>query len=175
MHISDTPTMAYSAIKHLIALLNPDYIVHTGDLADNIKLELHPDQLDQYSRKIKSLASILLASRAEIYITIGNHDHLETVKNIFPFATIFRKTGYININDTKIGISHYHHTIDSHDLDLLLYGHNLTTGSQFESKPCFSNALEGIFIYDFKPLKVHRLSYPLGTDDVRMSKFKAGI
>ncbi|HHI00115.1 MAG TPA: metallophosphoesterase, partial [Thermococcus litoralis] len=37
MHISDTPDNIYPFILNLIEKSRPDYIIHTGDLVDNIK------------------------------------------------------------------------------------------------------------------------------------------
>ena len=38
LHISDTPDDIYNYIFRLINILKPQFVIHTGDLADNIKL-----------------------------------------------------------------------------------------------------------------------------------------
>lgn len=38
LHISDTPQEIYPYIIKFVQMLQPSYIVHTGDLVDNIKL-----------------------------------------------------------------------------------------------------------------------------------------
>ncbi|MCK8061450.1 MULTISPECIES: metallophosphoesterase [unclassified Fusibacter] len=175
LHISDTPTMTYASLKHIIALINPTYIVHTGDLVDNIKLELHPSKLIHYQRKVKALASILNSCEAKLFITKGNHDDFDTLGKLFGSDQLFKDMCYPTIEGVKLGISHYRHKIDATKADLLLFGHDLKVKSQFDHHPYLSNAIEGIFVFEFHPLKVYRLSYPFGTDDVRMKKFKAGI
>jgi hypothetical protein len=44
LHISDTPSEIYPFIFKIIDVLKPKYIIHTGDLADNVKLEINRDR-----------------------------------------------------------------------------------------------------------------------------------
>ena len=48
LHISDTPSEIYPYIFKIIDILKPQYIFHTGDLADNVKLEINKDRIKGY-------------------------------------------------------------------------------------------------------------------------------
>ena len=83
LHITDTPKSIFPALSRLIRELNPNYIVHTGDLVDNIKLGLLPGSIYRYTRDVAPLIDLLEASPAEkIFIAIGNHDNLKVVQDI---------------------------------------------------------------------------------------------
>ncbi|CDF58680.1 metallophosphoesterase [Thermobrachium celere] len=63
LHISDTPSNIYPELIRLVKKLSPDYIIHTGDVVDNIKLELYPFKLKEYEKLsinfIKSLTPLV--------------------------------------------------------------------------------------------------------------------
>ena len=80
--MSDTPTTLYSAIQDFISTLQPEIIIHTGDLADDIKLEHNPQHLQRYSRSIKPFLEMLEESSArELYIVPGNHDSVDVLSH----------------------------------------------------------------------------------------------
>ena len=81
LHISDTPYSIFPALSNLVLTLKPEYIIHTGDLVDNIKLELYPKSLNRYKMYIKNLMKIMQKPFVKgIYISLGNHDDAETIK-----------------------------------------------------------------------------------------------
>ncbi|WP_367884326.1 metallophosphoesterase [Thermococcus sp. JCM 11816] len=91
LHISDTPERTYPPrIAQLIDELHPDYIVHTGDLVDNIKLERRPDlKPPLYVGGVRKLARILKGSGgAELYIVPGNEDDPEVLKEYFEGSVV---------------------------------------------------------------------------------------
>lgn len=83
LHISDTPSSFYGELARIIDILKPDYIVHTGDLVDDIKLELFPGSLPRYEREVNRLIKLLEQSSAErLYLALGNHDDASTVEKL---------------------------------------------------------------------------------------------
>ena len=43
LHISDTPSTMFPYLRRAIRRLRPAWVVHTGDLVDDIKLENRPE------------------------------------------------------------------------------------------------------------------------------------
>ncbi len=175
LHLSDTPTLLYPGIKKLINRLNPDYIIHTGDMVDNLKLELYPNRLKEYAGRLKKLSRILNASSAKLYMTIGNHDDLNTVKSLFSSAEIITDETRIDIEGVCFNISHYPPKHFEASVDYYLFGHDLSLLSQKNNDSFLLNGIEYIYILELKSHTITRLSYPNGTNDSRMNKGKLGI
>ncbi|WDC85513.1 metallophosphoesterase [Caloramator sp. mosi_1] len=56
-------------------------MVHTGDIVDNIKLELYPNKLNEYSRYACNFVNELTKyTNKSLFIIPGNHDNIETLK-----------------------------------------------------------------------------------------------
>jgi predicted MPP superfamily phosphohydrolase len=175
LHLSDTPTMLYPGIKKLIERLKPDYIIHTGDLVDNLKLELYPNRLKEYAGCLKKLSKILNASSAKLYLTIGNHDDLSTVKYLFGSAEIITEEKIVDIEGVRLNISHYPPKQFKPSVDYYLFGHDLSLLSQKTNDHYLLNGIEYIYIVELNSHDVTRLSFPNGTNDSRMNKGKLGI
>ncbi len=88
MHLSDTPDNIYPFILNLIEKTRPDYIVHTGDLADNFKIERRPELKDKYAASVEILLRILENSKSEVYIVPGNEDDVEILRKLVKRAHI---------------------------------------------------------------------------------------
>ncbi len=176
LHVSDTPALLYSDLKKLIEKLKPDYIIHTGDLVDNIKLEMYPNRLKDYRRSLKKLGAIFEHSAASVYIALGNHDHLQSVKEIFPTAVVFSGPEHLEIEGVDFGISHYppKPESDGHEA-FYLFGHDLTALSEKTEHGTYLNALEHIYIIELETKNIISLNYPTGTNDSRLNKGKLGI
>ncbi len=54
LHVSDIPSDYYRFIYRLIEKLEPAYLVHTGDLADEVKLELDRARLPELEEELES-------------------------------------------------------------------------------------------------------------------------
>lgn len=176
LHISDTPSSFYPGLKLLIKDLKPKYIIHTGDLVDNIKLELHPSKRDMYKKKVKVLINILENSFAdEIYLVLGNHDDFSIVKNFSKRSIIVEKASIINIDNTTYNISHFSDEIIKVPAKYNLYGHDLNIPSKIENDKTYLNGIDGINIIALRSKKIFVLPYPFGTNDDRMCKSNIGF
>lgn len=176
LHISDTPTVFYPALAKLINKLNPQYIIHTGDLVDNIKLCIYPNKLDQYQNGVASLINIMEKSYAEkIYITLGNHDHFPSIENCARKSIVIPDKCTLKIEDTTIKISHYHQDLINSTAKYNLFGHDVTLRNKLVEGRFFLNGIESINIITLYSGQVFTLPYPFGTNDARLCKFKIGI
>lgn len=173
LHISDTPSQFYPELGKLIKRLEPDYIIHTGDLVDNIKLEHSKVSLARYHREVKLLKNILSGIHLKkVYIALGNHDDAKYIIAQFSDYKITDSFDTLEISGLKIAFSHYVDQLLDVRADLYLYGHNL----DYEKRPDqFLNGLKGIHIIDFNPYLVHTISYPLGVDHARLYRSHFGI
>ena len=116
LHISDTPSLFFPELARLIKLLKPDYIVHTGDLVDNIKLQLYPGSIRRYEREVLSLLKILESSDAKaVYITLGNHDSPEYVKKHGGRIVVFDNDARCQIEGFDVSMCHYSSVLLNHD------------------------------------------------------------
>src|SRR5699024_3162657 len=80
LHIRDTPVQVYNYIFRLIDIVKPDFIIHTGDMADNIKLEMNRNRIDCYSKgATKLIDGLEKNTTSEIYYVLGNHDNHNTI------------------------------------------------------------------------------------------------
>lgn len=175
LHISDTPSGIYEYIKKVIEEINPKYIVHTGDIVDDVKLGAHPDHVDNYRRNCKVLISILECySKAELFYVMGNHDDKGVVKELVKKGHVLEK-GIINIEKRSIYLNHYY-LEDAIKSDYYLFGHS------FEPMHCENKgniALNGVLninVIDLKTGRVFHLDYPGDTNIQRkMVRRKIGL
>lgn len=178
LHLSDTPHMIYGDIKKLIETVQPDYIIHTGDMVDNVKLGLYPFRLNDYKKSLNKFGRLIHASTgAKLYIALGNHDHLETVRQVFPSAQILVDPIIINIEGHQIQLSHYAPLDTSqHDkIALSLFGHDLSMHTQILNHTAYLNGIEHISIIELDTLNIIPIEYPAGTNDSRLRRNKIGM
>jgi predicted MPP superfamily phosphohydrolase len=176
LHISDTPANFFSVLNFLISKLQPDYIIHTGDLVDNIKLEIYPYRLDEYKKKVPQLIGLLENSSAKkVYLALGNHDDKKIVNNITKRTQIVEKSAIINLEDLEIKITHFPDEIRKSSSQYNLFGHDVTINSKIEDEKIYLNGILGINIILLKSKRIFTLPYPYGTDDSRLGKFKIGF
>lgn len=176
LHISDTPDNFFSPLNSLLNRLHPDYIVHTGDFVDNIKLEIYPYKLDEYTKKLNTLIQILEnSSSKEIYLALGNHDDKKSVNKITKKSTLIEKSGIIHIEDINIKISHFPSEIKKSSEHYNLFGHDLTINSTVKDEKIYLNGLSSINIIMLESKNIFTLSYPYGTDDSRLCRSKIGF
>ncbi|KJS86420.1 MAG: hypothetical protein JM58_06950 [Peptococcaceae bacterium BICA1-8] len=176
LHISDTPAVLYSQLKKIIKKIQPEYIIHTGDLVDNIKLSIYPSRIDEYTKGARDLIEILESSSAkEIHITLGNHDNKNIVCNLIKRSTIYEKNAVINIENIHLKISHYSNDSIISPSRFNLFGHDISLGSQIINGKVFLNGIQSINIIALNSKKVFSLPYPIGTNESRLGKFKIGM
>ena len=81
LHLADTPSTFYGAVRRLVNTLEPMCVIHTGDLADDVKLELNPGELQRYRRKLVELRrAISPRENRKLVIVTGNHDDEKSVR-----------------------------------------------------------------------------------------------
>lgn len=176
LHISDTPATFYPQLKRLLQKLKPDYIAHTGDLADNIKLEIYPRSLDIYDDSVKHLIKIMENSCAEeIYIALGNHDDLDTVKKYCKRSHIIDTAKNLLIQEHSFNISHYQYNVVESPAEYNLFGHDLSLKTIIEAESVFLNGITSINVIELASGICHCLCYPYGTDDMRLGRRKSGL
>lgn len=173
LHVSDTPSQFYPELARLIKQLSPDYIIHTGDLVDNIKLERTKVGLTRYYREVNVLKRCLsIPTIKGVFISLGNHDDSKYIHEHFIDFTITDTFGVLEICGHKIAYSHYVDQLTNVDADLCLYGHDMDR--EIRAKH-FLNGITDIHIIDLEPLHVVSLPYPMGVDDARLRRSKYGF
>ena len=176
LHISDTPSLLFSELARVIKRFEPDYIIHTGDLVDNIKLQLHPGAIRHYEREVLALLRTLNTSSAKkVYISLGNHDAAEYIKKKCGRIEVYEDYGQIEIEGVKIAFSHYANLILEKYADLYLFGHDLTTRSKHEEHRVLLNGISALHIIDLDNLDIKYYEYPWGIDDARLNKRRIGF
>jgi predicted phosphodiesterase len=176
IHITDTPDVVFPYLRRLIKIINPDIIIHTGDLVDNIKLEFSRSDIINYEKRVKSLIKILKSvSPEKIIIAIGNHDDKDIIKKYLDEDDILEEKIIINIDEKRYLISHRYEACTEKNIDYFLYGHDLSKMSDLYDKPIYLNGLAYIYIIDALSGEIGKIPYPKDTDDFRMKKFKMGF
>lgn len=162
LHLSDTPSTLYPAVANLVRRLQPDIIIHTGDLVDDIKLEHHAHELASYQREVEKLIKILEHSRAQaIYVVPGNHDHLGVLRNSVTSINLLPAGGTIRINDRSFCLAHkLKHLTGTADLNL--YGHNLKQPRQ--KQHLYLNGLQQINVILLPSNRVVKIPYTWATN-----------
>ncbi len=172
LHISDTPVEIYNYIFRIIDTLNPKYIIHTGDLADNIKLEIKPNRLGWYQEVVEKLVEGLEKNEAtSVYYALGNHDDYETISGLSKRGTIL-DDDILTLEKNKLFINHYHDN-NVRGVRYKLYGHEPNPNHYREKGIVGLNGLMNINIIDLGNKRVYHLSYPPGTNRARLVEFKS--
>ena len=176
LHISDTPSQFYTELSRIIKELKPDYIIHTGDLADNIKIGLYPSSMVKYKHEVKKLIQILDSSGAKkVVITLGNHDDHEYLNSLGKGLLIYEGLGILELEGITVAFSHYSKDLEKVTADLRLYGHDLEDIEDNGSSQLNLNGIVSMSIIDLVTLDVKKIEYPIGTDNARLNKKKIGI
>lgn len=171
LHISDTPSDIYKYIFRIVDIIKPQFIIHTGDLADNIKLEIYRDKLDYYNEKVAELIKGLEKyDGTEIYYVLGNHDEYETVKNLSKRGNILNE-GIITIENCNFFVGHYYKEY-SCKVDFSLYGHSFSPAHHIDKNTIGLNGVLNINIIDLSTRKIYQLDYPIGTNRLRLMEMK---
>lgn len=176
LHISDTPEIFFPALKRIIKTLHPSYIVHTGDLVDNIKLEIYPASISRYEKRVQVLLEILEQSDAkDIYLCIGNHDSKKILKRLVRRSKLVDGLEKININSLEFTLSHFSREILKFPSKYNLFGHDLSVNNIKQYNQVYLNGIISINIINLDTEKIYNLPYPFGTDENRLGRGKAGF
>ncbi len=176
LHISDTPSFIYSELVRVIKIIKPEYIIHTGDVSDDIKLEMYPWKKDIYKGNIKKFSEKLLpATDSKLIFCLGNHDDKEILGHYFGIENVFAGANTIFIAKKRISFSHYIEDIEKVKSDYYLFGHSRHRLSYVSSGKFYLNGIQGINVINLKTLEITSINYPMGTDDSRQNKIKIGL
>lgn len=175
LHISDTPRSFYPELKRLLDVLKPSVIIHTGDLADDLKLENRPSLLDSYEKAVIILMGILNQSAAETVIfTLGNHDNFTVVRKHAGRAEVYEDAVIKSVCGKEIVCAHYQdvafEAAASKMPDFLLYGHDLSLKSFRSHQVKNLNGIEAMHLINLSTDEVFVIKYPAGTDNERLKR-----
>lgn len=173
LHISDTPVDVYNYIFRIVDVLKPEYIIHTGDMADNIKLGIYKNRIDCYDKGVTKLIEGLEKNKfTKIYYVMGNHDDYKTVSQLTEKGTVLEDDGILTINGFNIAVSHYYKEDSYNNIDFNLYGHSFEPDHYNEKETVGLNGLLNINIIDLSNKNVFHLEYPIGINSSRGMKLK---
>ena len=166
LHISDTPVSYHSFIYRVLEELKPDYLIHTGDLVDNIKMEFNPQLKDAYDTRVFSFIKHLEALPLEdIFLVIGNHDDLEIIKNYSKKIKIIEEGSTITLGNTKVNLAHHPWNLRGEG-KYNLFGHNFKEIPQFNGQ-ILLNGLNKMHVILLNSDRVVSIDYPYGINQDR--------
>jgi len=164
LHIGDTDSYRYPYYRRLIEITRPDVIVHTGDLADEVKIGRKPEVYDEYVYKLGFLAKMLIESGARLILVPGNNDLPKVVAELIPEATVYSENTVIDLFGVETRISHRVMNT-TFDREITLYGHGYT-GDDFRpdmnrtGQPMRFNACETAFLFNPESREFHVIPVP---------------
>ncbi len=172
LHISDTPRSTYQWLKCLINEAEPLWIIHTGDVADDIKLENAPKRLEgAYIHALKDFKNTIGKYENRLVIIVGNHDREELLRNILPQAKVVKEPYPFQVANLTMLLSHK--PIDCQEYtggyDFILYGHRPDSSVSLK-------CLNGIYSAYIITLdgEVMPVNYPSGTNKHRKLRWGDG-
>jgi predicted phosphodiesterase len=165
LHLSDTPSPIYPALVKMLAEIKPDVIVHTGDIADDIKLGDNPGCRDRYIQAAGPFIRQLAQSTPRLYIVPGNHDSIQFIRSAVPPGEILQPGSVINIEGRSFGAAHYVSDLPE-EAKYKLYGHNDAIPENSGSA-MYLNGVTGISVILLPSGEVFNLKYPCGTNRYR--------
>ncbi len=167
VHVSDTPRSTYKFLRKLIREAQPDVLIHTGDLVDDVKLKRRPELIDRYVEGVREISKVLtLVSR--LVVVPGNEDDEKVLRETFG-ASVVKPGTVISVGGVRLALGHQSEEVANLDADLRLYGHN------FSSIPHGLNGLRKVNLILLPSLRVFKLSYPLGTNAARGYRILPGM
>lgn len=113
-----------------------------------------------------------------IYISLGNHDDAETIKEYMKIdkrIILTKESNSINIGEQTIQYAHYLSTLNEKPNSIGLYGHDLSVKEQLSENSIYLNGIIDISIIMIDSGEIHKLHYPIGTDDARLKKGRVGF
>lgn len=171
LHMSDTPTAIYPYIARVLRRVNPSVVVHTGDLSDDIKLELYPGEEERYHVAMKRLFDILAAPRRAVYLVLGNHDRRDLLPPT-PRQFVICDLDYeFRLGGQDFHISHYVERTEEHPGRYNLFGHEMITRSHTDDEDrYYLNGVEAMRLIDPVTDEMEHIRYPAKTNDARLMR-----
>ena len=165
LHIGDTHSVTYPWYRALIEQLRPDIIVHTGDMADEVKVGRVTDAKEEYCDRLKVLLHILKDSKSKVYLVPGNNDLKEKIESYAPYAEVLEPDTVKDIENHRICFSHEKCHI-SKEAEIYLYGHSERNEKWSpekntpESDVWYLNSLWRVFIINLSTRTLYCLDRP---------------
>ena len=176
LHVSDTPSVFYPDLARLLAAVRPRFVIHTGDLADEIKIRSGVLDRALYGQKTKSLLEILEASGAtRVFLLMGNHDDPETVRGLARRAEVLEGCALLDLEGVRIAAAHRPEDLWEHVADLNLYGHDTSVLPPDVDGRLYLNGNVKIRVIDLESREVVSIDYPRSVHDARQKKRKTGL
>lgn len=170
VQVSDTPRTFYRSLRRLIDMLEPPLLIHCGDLVDDVKIGLRPQNMDLYERGLRELGGVLRSVPGKVMIALGNHDNPELVQKILPFCQWGQKLEW-SYQGLSGRLCHYADQIDGDGWNL--YGHD-GTPNQLTDKVRRLNGQLSINLIRISDGQLFQLDYPRFVDDHRQLRIRAG-
>ncbi|MDR1510418.1 MAG: metallophosphoesterase [Synergistaceae bacterium] len=171
LHISDTPTTMYGYLARTLRRVSPSVVVHTGDLADDIKLGLYPTESGRYANAARKLINILLAPHRRVLIVLGNHDRADLLPSLPAECSVHEGAVDVKLSGANFRISHYAEKIMEKPVQYNLFGHDLSSRSFVDGEGrYFLNGIEMMRLIDPGADEIKMLVYPRCTDGARMMR-----
>jgi predicted phosphodiesterase len=171
LHISDTPTNMYGYLARTLRRIDPSVAVHTGDLADDVKLGLYPSEAGRYAAAARRLLNILAAPHRKVILVLGNHDSADLLPPLPSGCVVYDGAAEIELFGADFRIAHHVEKIMEKPVQYNLYGHNLSRRSFVDGEGrYFFNGLELMRLIDPVAGEIKTLVYPRGAADARMMR-----
>ncbi|GHV50804.1 hypothetical protein FACS1894216_03640 [Synergistales bacterium] len=171
LHVSDTPTTIYSYLSRFLRRVNPSVIIHTGDFADDIKLQLYKGEAGRYETTMRRFVNMMSAPHRIVYLTLGNHDDASLLPPSSSSCSIVEGACDIELMGATFRASHYAEEAAACPMMYNLFGHAPDTKSYSDDQGrIFLNGLEGMRLIDPRTGEILLFRYPRGTDLARLGR-----
>ena len=164
LHIGDTHSDCYPYYKALIERVKPDIILHTGDMADEVKVGRIPSTQYEYLTKTKVLIDIMKDSGAQLIIVPGNNDMAGEIEKMAPDAKVCERNTLLTIDGVQCRVGHEVARM-TFDMPYAFYGHGFT-GEEWSYEQNENtefrrfNVIWGAYVCDLKNGKYVRIETP---------------
>lgn len=184
LHVSDTPSIYYPDLARLAKTVRPRFILHTGDLADEVKLCPRCPDACRYAAKVNALLGILLATSAErVFLVLGNHDDPAVVVALAAPVSgrieVYEGCVRLDLEGVRIAAAHRAEdlwkTVADDPADFGFYGHDTSVLPPDADGRVYLNGNVKIRVLDLASRTVHSIDYPRSVHDARQKKRKIGL
>ena len=184
LHVSDTPSIFYPALARLLSAVRPRIVLHTGDLADEVKRGSCPQDACLYAAKVEALLGILAAGcTGRIILVMGNHDDPDAVRSLATAVPgrfeVFEGCARLDLDGVRIVAAHRAEdvwkAVAGEAADFGLYGHDTSVLPPDVDGTVYLNGNVKIRVMDLSARSVFSIDYPRSVHDARQKKRKIGL
>lgn len=127
LHISDTHSGNYRYYQRLFEEICPDVIIHTGDLADELKAGRIEAMRPYWKEAVPVVIQMMESTPARVIIVPGNNDIEDVLSGLVERAEVMPRNTVLTLGGKKFLLCHELNRLDeSIKADVCLYGHGLT-------------------------------------------------